>query len=297
MLAGALVVLLQTRVAWRGTVYAVFQQAEETGEGARELLEREPLASLRADAAFALHNQPGQPLGHYFLSSGTACCASVGWQVVLRGCAAHASQPETGQNPSAALARLALLMQLRPAAEAGPVGQQAGRLAMATVTHLRAGAAGRYGISAGEGELCVTLRADSDAGLTALRQWAAQAASSEAAASGLQMTVQEHDHFPAAVNSTAGVAAARQALAPLRNVHELTSPYRWSEDFALFLRKWGGALIGLGAGVETAALHTATYDFPDALIGPGVLAWLHIVAHYCCSTQTEERPTADTDSQ
>ena len=40
-------------------------------------------------------------------------------------------------------------------------------------------------------------------------------------------------------------------------------PFRWSEDFAHFLRTTPGALFGLGAGDSHAALHTPDYDFSD----------------------------------
>lgn len=53
-------------------------------------------------------------------------------------------------------------------------------------------------------------------------------------------------------------------------VRELPEPMRWSEDFGYYLQDCAGAFFGLGAGEDTPALHTAGYEFPDALLEKGI---------------------------
>jgi metal-dependent amidase/aminoacylase/carboxypeptidase family protein len=48
------------------------------------------------------------------------------------------------------------------------------------------------------------------------------------------------------------------------------SPFRWSEDFGHVTSRCRGALVGLGAGDDHPPLHAPDYDFPDALLLPGV---------------------------
>ena len=47
----------------RGRIYLLFQPAEETGTGARAVLDDPAFAGIRPDAVFAFHNLPGYPLG------------------------------------------------------------------------------------------------------------------------------------------------------------------------------------------------------------------------------------------
>jgi metal-dependent amidase/aminoacylase/carboxypeptidase family protein len=50
----------------------------------------------------------------------------------------------------------------------------------------------------------------------------------------------------------------------------LTYPFKWGEDFGFFTSQYQGAMIGLGAGKETPALHNPDYDFPDDIIKTGI---------------------------
>lgn len=98
-------VLARTRPE-RGSVALLFQPAEETGAGARAMLRDDRIACLAPARIFALHNLPGLSLGHAALGDGPVACASCGMRLRLEGRTAHASQPETGLSPRAALGDL-----------------------------------------------------------------------------------------------------------------------------------------------------------------------------------------------
>lgn len=86
------------------TVYFLFQNAEETGDGAKRclaLLEREPV-----EAVYGFHNMPGYPLHAVCLRPGPIHCASRGMTIRLTGVSTHASTPELGRSPALAVARL-----------------------------------------------------------------------------------------------------------------------------------------------------------------------------------------------
>ena len=72
MLAGALVQLKSMASSFSGTVIAVFQPAEETGDGAKQMIDAAPdlLSKTITRGAYALHNIPGEPLGKVVLRSG-----------------------------------------------------------------------------------------------------------------------------------------------------------------------------------------------------------------------------------
>ena len=74
MLAGALMQLQTMTSSFSGRVVAIFQPAEETGDGAKQMLSAEPglLGDTISRGAYALHNIPGEPLGKVLLRSGVA---------------------------------------------------------------------------------------------------------------------------------------------------------------------------------------------------------------------------------
>ena len=103
MMAGALVALHERAHSFHGEVRAVFQPAEETGEGARQMISAEAdlLGNSINRGAFGLHNIPGAPVGTVLVREGDeiAARASTGVKIVFSGCAAHASEPHLGKNP------------------------------------------------------------------------------------------------------------------------------------------------------------------------------------------------------
>ena len=90
----------------RGRALLLFQPAEENGAGAAAVIADPRFGEIAPDMAFAYHNMPGLPLGRAALAAGPVACASRGLRVVYTGKTAHASTPEFGVSPMAAVARL-----------------------------------------------------------------------------------------------------------------------------------------------------------------------------------------------
>lgn len=264
ILAGLGLWLARNRPA-RGRVILLFQPAEETGEGARAVLADPQFAQLRPDWAFALHNMPGLPLGALAVGPGPASCASVGVRLVYQGREAHASLPETGLSPAPALA--ALMADLAPYSTSPEMGPE---YRLATLCHMRLGAPA-FGIAPGQAEAWITLRTLSDSALAEFEADVAALAQTRAAALGLAVSLSRHDHFNATLNDAQAAAHIAQAGAALGLPKaEFALPMRASEDFGAFSACTRTGLCFLGAGVAQPDLHTPEYDFPDALIAPGV---------------------------
>lgn len=250
----------------RGRVILMFQPAEEDGSGAAAVLADPAFAALKPDWAFAIHNLPGMALGHALVKPGVVNCASQGLKITLGGKTAHASQPEAGTSPGLALA--ALITAFSSLAPPAPL---ASGYRLVTVTHARLGAPA-FGIAPGEAELWITLRTLEDEDMAALRAETMSLAEAEARAHGLTVAFETHDDFAASVNhpeATARIIAALEALGIDYGPDDL--PMRASEDFGRFGQPGTrSAMLFLGAGQDHPALHNPDYDFPDALIGPGV---------------------------
>lgn len=254
----------------RGRAILLFQPAEETGAGAKAVLEDPRFAALKPDYTFSLHNMPGIPFGKSWIKAGHANCASCGLKISLTGKTAHASMPETGTSPAPALAELIpALTNLRK----GDIIQ--GDLVLTTVTHVSLGEPA-FGIAPGAAELWVTLRTVSDDAMAALRASAEDLARQSAARHGLQVNFSYHDEFRHCLNHPDAVAIIRSALDAEGFAHEEGQTFRASEDFGRFADVSVSAMFFLGAGEDHPALHNPNYDFPDALIPVGGRIFLRI---------------------
>ena len=246
-------------------VHLVFQAAEETGEGARRIIDSWPgLGSLQA--IYALHNIPGFPRGAVLMRRGCFACASCGHIVHLTGQPAHAAYPGDGANPIELLCRLAL----ETPDMISEILNGDDRLLMRTLIGLNAGG-GDFGISAHEGRLCQTLRGHRKADIDALVQKIEARAQAGCSGASLKCDFEIRDAFPDTTNDDDRfddvLARFNAAQLPVRLLDE---PMRWSEDFGWLLKKVPGVYFGIGAGEACPGLHTDGYEFDDGLIEAGV---------------------------
>lgn len=133
-LLGALERLVATRDEWSGTIVAVFQPAEETIEGAREmvadgLVERFP----RADVVLGQHLAP-LPAGVTSVTSGPAMAGADTLTITMHGRGGHGSRPQSTIDPVLAAASAVVRLQSIVSREVAP-----GSLAVVTVGSLHAG--------------------------------------------------------------------------------------------------------------------------------------------------------------
>jgi amidohydrolase len=269
MLAGAVAALAHNPDRWSGSVVAVFQPAEEVGKGAVAMLEHEALRSRSIDAAFAIHNQPGLPLGQVGVASGVAALASTGLVIGMTGQATHASTPHKGNAAISAMATFIRELLGLPS-HVVPFGTSV----LITPTYLDAGRR-QFGRVPPHGELGVVIRSDSNECLDLLLSEAKKRLDALASSYGLEGTMERVEPFPATFNDWQVVEQIREPLQAAGfdvDIREEAQP--WSEDFGYFLQKWPGALMLLGAGVDHPSLHSQQYEFPDALLEPGVKLWL-----------------------
>jgi len=259
----------------RGRVVLLFQPAEETGAGAKQILADERWDALDPNengAAIALHNLPGFPMGQVVLADGIFSCASRGMSVALEGVTSHAAHPDDGVSPAEAIAEL---IQRLPKLPAECVPDCFG---LVSITHARAGQNGVFGVTPADGRLNATCRADTDEDLEELARAAVDLVREVCEANHLKHSITWHEDFAAAVCDTDTVAVIRRAAEALGlETEDRDDPFRWSEDFGLFTRGRHGVLFGLGSGERQPQLHNPDYDFPDELIAIGVPLFERVV--------------------
>lgn len=255
-----------------GRVVLLFQPAEETGTGADAVIKDPRFQGLVPDRVFSLHNLPGRPLGQVCVPDRLFACASLGMDIRLTGAPSHAAWPEDGSSPLPLIHGLIGDESLMGREQGGP-------FFMATVTHLQVGSPG-FGVSPGEAHVQMTLRAEADAYLDYRMTQIKSALAENAAGLGLRCEVALMAEFPATpVDPESAAEVAGAAGDAGLDVVVLSEPMRWSEDFGWFTQRFPGVMVGLGAG-DGPQLHNADYDFPDALIQPGVLLFASTVKRF-----------------
>jgi amidohydrolase len=119
-LAGAAQLLADGTEHWSGTVVALFQPAEETGDGARGMVES-GLAELIPTPAVALaqHVMPGAA-GRIGTRSGPALSAADSMRITLYGRGAHGSMPQAAVDPVVLAAMIVVRLQTVVSREVAP---------------------------------------------------------------------------------------------------------------------------------------------------------------------------------
>jgi amidohydrolase len=255
--------LAQTRPQ-KGRVVLLFQPAEEDGRGAAAVLADQQFEAIRPDYVFALHNLPGYPL-HEVVCRPESFTAAVRSMIVqFKGKTAHAGEPEMGINPALAIAEF---MQKSLSLQRPPEKDD---FALVTPIQIEMGEEA-YGISAGEGEVKLTLRTWNNVNLDDLSNRLQNIAKEAAQQHGLGLDIKWTQEFAANQNAAKMVELVEQVAKQHQlNYQNKATPFKWGEDFGLFTKRFPGAMFGIGGGEGLPALHNPDYDFPDELIPTGV---------------------------
>jgi amidohydrolase len=133
-LAGAAHLLAEGRGHWRGTLIALFQPAEEVGDGARGMVEA-GLADVipPPQVALAQHVMPGRA-GQVGTHAGAALSAADSMRITVHGRGAHGSMPQAAVDPVVLAAMIVVRLQAVVSREVAP-----GETAVLTVGSIQAG--------------------------------------------------------------------------------------------------------------------------------------------------------------
>ena len=101
MLLTAAKMLKENEDILEGTVKFMFQPAEETFEGSKNMIENGILEAPKPDAALAYHVSPGKmPVGIFMYNSkGTMMYSVDGFKIIIKGKGSHGAYPHVGVDP------------------------------------------------------------------------------------------------------------------------------------------------------------------------------------------------------
>jgi hippurate hydrolase len=264
-----------------GTVYLIFQPAEEGGAGARVMIADGLFERCPMEAIFGAHNWPGLAVGQFALREGPLFASTNEFSIVIRGTGAHAAMPHNGVDPVPAACQMVQAFQTIISRNVRPI--DAGVI---SVTIIRAGEA--TNVVPDTCELRGTVRTFTVDLLDLIERRMRRIAEATCQAFEASCEFSFVRNYPPTVNHPAETAFARRLLGALvgaDNVRDF-EPTMAAEDFSFFLRAKPGCyfLIGNGDGGHRARghgagpflLHNPCYDFNDELIALGGTMWVRL---------------------
>lgn len=249
----------------KGTVMLLFQPAEEDGNGAKRVINDSNFDAIKPDFAFALHNLPGYKKHQIVIKEKTFTCAVNSMIIQLEGKTSHAGEPENGINPALAIAEITTFFNSKINKDL-----TSKEYCLITPIHISMGEKA-YGVSAGYGEIHFTIRSNSNAQMQIIESNLEENVKEIASKFNLKTKIDWTQSFQANENNVQAVNFIRKSASNLNlDILEKELPFTFGEDFGLFTQQFKGAMLGLGSGENTPALHNPDYDFPDELIETGI---------------------------
>ncbi|MBB3569550.1 M20 aminoacylase family protein [Rhizobium sp. BK491] len=254
-----------------GTLRLIFQPAEEIGAGARKMLSEGLFDRFPVDAVFGLHNWPGVPTGQFGFVAGPAMASVDKAVITIVGKGGHGAEPHRAIDPVLASASFITALQSVVSRNIDPQ-----EMAVATVGSIHAGSASN--VIPESVEMKLTVRAYNETVRARLQERISALVRAQAESFGAVAEVDYRRGFPALVNHAEETEFARNvALQALggASVEADFRPRTASEDFAFLLQAKPGSYLFVGNG-DSAPLHSARYDFNDAIIAPAARYWVRL---------------------
>ncbi len=264
-----------------GTVYLIFQPAEEGGGGAREMIRDGLFEKFPMEAVFGMHNWPGAPTGTFAVSPGPVMASSNEFKITIRGKGGHAALPHTSVDPVPIACQMVQAFQTIITRNKKPIDS-----AVISVTMIHAGEA--TNVIPDSCELQGTVRTFTVPVLDLVESRMRQIAEHLCAAHDATCEFEFERNYPPTINADAEANFAREVMSCIvgaENVR-IQEPTMGAEDFAYMLQAKPGAycFIGNGDGAHReighgggpCMLHNPSYDFNDDLIPLGASYWVRL---------------------
>jgi amidohydrolase len=240
-LIGATQILAANRDKWRGTVMAVFQPGEETGEGARAMVEDGLTKRFpKPTVALAQHVLP-LPAGHVGIRSGLLLSQSDSLRVTMFGRGGHGSSPQTTVDPVVMAAATVMRLQTVVSREIGMTDN-----AVVSVGSVQAGSSAN--IIPNEAVLQLNIRTFNDQVREQVLSSIKRIVNGEATTSGApkppEITMLP-GKFPLTVNDEDAARKVAEALRQRLGAGRVGpgSPTSASEDFSVIPRAWNAPSV------------------------------------------------------
>ena len=195
--------LVARKAEWSGTLVMILQPGEETGEGAKAMLDDGLYSRFpKPNAVIAFHDAAAAPAGVVAISPGYALANVDSVDISVRGVGGHGAYPHTTRDPIVLASQIVMALQTLVSRENNPLDP-----AVVTVGSFQAGA--KHNIISDEAKLQLTVRSYTPEVRRKLLDGIARIARGEAIAAGLPadrmpvVTIREAEFTPSTFNTEA----------------------------------------------------------------------------------------------
>jgi len=262
-----------------GTVYLIFQPAEEGGGGARAMMKDGLFERFPMEAIFGMHNWPGLSVGQFAIRSGPVFASSNEFRIMIRGTGSHAGMPHEGIDPVPVACQMVQAFQTIISRNNRPIDP-----AVISVSIIRAGEA--TNVVPSSCELQGTVRTFTSEVLDMIERRMQCIADATCQGFGATCEFTFRRNYPPTINYPEEARFARALLTTLVGIENVKDfePTMGAEDFGFFLREKAGCYFLIGSGDHdprsavgsTCLLHNPSYDFNDELIPLGGSMWVRL---------------------
>ncbi|MEL0322909.1 MAG: M20 aminoacylase family protein [Rhodospirillales bacterium] len=276
MLLGAAKYMAETR-NFRGTVYFIFQPAEENEGGGRVMVEDGLFDRFPMKAVYGMHNSPGVPIGHITMGSGPMMAGYDIFEIIIDGYGTHAARPHQGVDPVIIQAQIVMALQTIASRQTDALDS-----VVLSVTQVHGG--DTWNVIPQQVILRGTVRCFSPQVQDLVEDKMRKQCAAIAQAFDANVTVNYERRYPPTINDpeqTKFCAEVACDLAGPDNVNTNARPVMGSEDFSFMLQEKPGCYIRMGNGgpgeFGSVVVHNPRYDFNDDALPWGASYWAQLV--------------------
>lgn len=274
MLLGTAETLSKMKDQIKGTVYFLFQHAEEQAPGgALDIIKSGALKGVQA--FFGMHVIPNYPVGHIgILPDGAASTTSDGFFLTINGKGSHGSMPQLGIDPIVVGAEIVSALQTIVSRNITP-----GEMAVITIGKFQSGDAPN--VIPDKAELAASIRTISDPTRQLVESRIRTIIENISKAQGATYKLNYILSYPAIQNDAAlNVIAKASAIKALGKDNVFDAPRMTaSEDFSYYKEVAPTCFMILGVG-EGVANHNPKFNLDEKALSNGVKAEVQIILEY-----------------
>ena len=269
ILLGAAKYLAETK-NFLGTVYCIFQPAEEGGNaGAKSMINDGLFSRFKFDSVWGIHNWPGVPVGQAVIHEGFAMAGGDIIVITIEGKGGHAAQPQFANDPLVSAGLTITALQSCISRQLNPFDQ-----AVLSLTKIEGGSA--FNVIPDKVTIGGTLRSTNTDTRNDMLKKIKNAAEGACSINNCSVNIEIRPGYPSTINDKKSAQFASIVFEESFGIDSLNKeekPTMTSEDFSYMLQEKPGAYIWLGAGEKSEKLHSAHYDFNDELLPIGAEYW------------------------
>ncbi|MEK9823899.1 MAG: M20 aminoacylase family protein [Pseudomonadales bacterium] len=257
---------------FEGTVYFIFQPAEENEGGGRAMVEAGLFDNYPMEAVYGMHNIPGMPVGSFAVKPGPMMAAFDIFELTIKGKGGHAAMPHLATDPVIIGTKVVDAYQSIVSRIVDP-----NEPAVLSVTQFHAGDA--YNVIPDDVKISGCTRCFSPRVQSLFETQMKQIATEICSAWGASCEFKYERRYPPVINSEQEASLAGEVASDISgagNVYLNPKPSMGSEDFAYMLQEKPGAYIwiGNGDGEGSCMVHNPGYDFNDEILPLGATWWV-----------------------